>query len=148
MLINLGLNQALFDFTMKLLENPDNHQCYIYYVNRRVNGLLQSSYSNNCLDILKLCFEEERAREIETYLVHEDLLKHQNLEYWIYSYLDNVNYSITNSQNKENNTKKKDEWWSGTARTPMVGLGVSLVSTYLLKKLMILFETMTRCNQY
>ena len=118
---HLGLSQAIIDSTMKSMADPFNHQCSIYYVQRNIEEVVQSSPQANCSVILQLCFEEDRARELQTYLVKNSLLKHQSLQYWMCLYIEYVNDQVNNKQNVENNGTQQGEWWSSNARTTRTG---------------------------
>ena len=117
----LGLSQAIIDSTMESMEDPINHQCIIYYAQENIEQLVESVPQATCLVVLQLCFEEGRARELETYLVKNSLLKHQSLQYWMCLYIDYVNDQVNNKQKVENNGTKQGEWWSSNARTSRTG---------------------------
>ena len=117
----LGLSRALIDSTMECMEDPFNHQCCIYYVQRSIEEVVQSSPQATCLAILQLCFEDGRARELQTYLVKNSLLKHQSLQYWMCLYIEYVNDQVNNKQTVDNNGTKQGKWWSDNARTTRTG---------------------------
>ena len=108
----LGLNQALTSSTIESMTGPFNHQRSIYYVQRSIEELVQSSPQANNLAILQTCFEEGRATELQTYLIKSNLLKHQSLQYWMHLHIEYVNDQVNNKQNIENNGAKQGEWYS------------------------------------
>lgn len=61
----LGLNQELIDFTMESLEDSQNHQCDMYFVQRSMEEVVQSSFHKSCSSILESCFEKVFAKELE-----------------------------------------------------------------------------------
>lgn len=91
LLKTLGLNEAIIDFTRKSLEDPYNHQSGMYYLESTIKELVHSSTNKDCLIILRLIFEEGRARDFHMYLSQENLLEHESLEYWICLYIECVN---------------------------------------------------------
>ena len=118
----LGLNQTLVRSTMESMAGPFNHQCSIYYVQRSIEELVQSSPQENSLAILQLCFEEDIAREFQTHLVKNSLLKHQSLQYWMHLYIEYVNDQVNNKQNIQNNGTKQGEWYSNNAGNSKTGI--------------------------
>ena len=115
----LGLSRTLISSTMQSMAGPFNHQCSIYYVQRSIEDVVQSSPQASSLAILQLCFEEGRAIELETYLVKNSLLKHQSLQYWMSLYIEYVNDQVNDKQKIENNGTKQGEWYlsnAGSAR--------------------------------
>ena len=117
----LGLNQTLVRSTMESMAGPFNHQCSIYYIQRSIEELVQSSPQENSLAILQLCFEEDIARELQTHLVKNSLLKHQSLQYWMHLYIEYVNDQVNNKQNIQNNGTKQGEWYSDNAGNSRTG---------------------------
>ena len=75
----LRLSQALISSTIESMTGPFNHQYNIYYVQRSIEEVVQYSPQANSLAILQICFEEGRERELQTYLVKSNLLKHRSL---------------------------------------------------------------------
>ena len=77
----LGLSRVLYDSAMEFLADKINHQGVIYHIQVSIEELVQSSPQENCLAILQLCFEEGRARELHAYIIKNNLLQHESLEY-------------------------------------------------------------------
>ena len=110
-----------------------------YYVQRSIEEVVQSSSQANNLAILQTCFEEGRARELQTYLVKSNLLKHQSLQYWMHLYIEYVNDQVNNKQNIENNGTKQGEWYSinagstrnGTWKISCIRLGPKDVDSFV-----------------
>ena len=106
---------------MKSTADLFNHQSCIYYVQRSIEEVVQSSSQEISLDILQLCFEDGRARELETYLFENSLLEHQSLQYWMCLYIEIVNDQVNNKKTVPNNVAKQGEWWPSDARTTRTG---------------------------
>ena len=147
----LGLSQALIDSIMESMAGPFNHQSSIYYVLRSIEEVVESSPQANSLAILQLCFEEGRARELQTYFIKNSLLKHQSLQYWICLYIEYVNDQLNNKQKLESNGTKPGEWWlsnacttrTGTKKINCINLGSENVDSFLQgdSKLQLLVES-------
>ena len=111
----LGLSETVIDFTMESLLGPNNHQCNMYFVKRSMREVVRSSPQENRLAILKLCFQEAKAKELEASLVENDLLKHDSLENWMYLYLEYTNNQLNNKQRFPNNEQVISQWFSSEA---------------------------------
>ena len=135
----LGLSQALINSTIESMTGPFNHQCSIYYVQGSIEEVVKSSPRANSLVILQTCFEEGRARELQTYLVKSNLLKHQSLQYWMHLYIEYISDQVNNKQNIENNGAKQGEWYSinagntknGTWQISCIGLDSEDVDSFV-----------------
>ena len=108
----LGLSQGLISYTIESMAGPFAHQCSVYYVQRSIEEMVLSYPQENSLAILQVCFEEGRARELWTYLVKNNLLKHQSLQYWMHLYIEYVNNHLNNQQITEDNGRRQEEWYS------------------------------------
>lgn len=62
---------------MKSSADSYNHQCNMYYVKRYIEDVKGSSSLENYLDILQLCFEKEKAKELWTCLSNNNLPEHR-----------------------------------------------------------------------
>ena len=135
----LGLSQALINSTIESMTGPFNHQCSIYYVQGSIEEVVKSSPRANSLVILQTCFEEGRARELQTYLVKSNLLKHQSLQYWMHLCIEYISDQVNNKQNIENNGAKQGEWYSinagntknGTWQISCIGLDSEDVDSFV-----------------
>ena len=116
LLKTLGLNEAIIDFTRKSLEDPYNHQSGMYYLESTIKELVHSSTNKDCLIILRLIFEEGRARDFHMYLSQENLLEYESLEYWICLYIECVNDRMNNKKTTGNNENKQRLSWSQSAQ--------------------------------
>ena len=70
----------------------------MYYVKRYIEEVVQSSSQENCLNILQLCFEKEKSKELQTCLSNNNLLEHKSLEYWMTLYIEFVNDRMNNKK--------------------------------------------------
>ena len=117
MLQKLGLNQEVIDFTMESLEDSQNHQCDMYFVQRSMEEVVQSSFHKSCSSILESCFEKVFSKELELCLKKNNLLNHQGLEYWMCLYIEYVNDQVNNIPRFQNNGGTTGQWFSSSAST-------------------------------
>ena len=124
----LGLSETVIDFTMKSLAGPNNHQCDMYFVKRIMGEVVRSSPQENRLAILKLCFQEAKAKEFEVCLVENDLLKHDSLENWMYLYLEYINDQVNNKRRFQNNEQVLSQWFSSEANVKTTPYKISCIN--------------------